>query len=105
MKMFSKQWEPNARAYVQALVSHITCVCWPPQSRTRVFEYVYLFDLALGITCDKFFVVKSTMSIRGYIQNLILTCTHKVGDPSSSQNIALKYEVPKAKQKKSAAKK
>ena len=35
--------------------------------------------------------------IHGFIKNKFLTCTREVGDPTLSQNIKLKYVVPKAK--------
>ena len=35
------------------------------------------------------------MPIHKYIKNEFLTCTREVGDPILSQNIDLKYEVPK----------
>ena len=38
------------------------------------------------------------LPIYEYIQNKFLTCTREVGDPILSQNIDLKYVVPKAKQ-------
>ena len=39
------------------------------------------------------------MPIHKYIKNEFLICTREVGDPILSQNIDLKYVVPKTKQK------
>ena len=38
---------------------------------------------------------KFLVPIHKYIENKFLTCTREVGDPILSQNVDLKYEVPK----------
>ena len=99
LKIFKEQWKPNARVNARPQVTRVTCVYCPPQFRARVFEWLYLSELSSEIIYNKCFVFKSLLSIRGYIQNLFLTCTREVGDPILSQNIDLKYVDPKAKQK------
>ena len=44
------------------------------------------------------------VSMHEYIKHIFLTCTREVGDPVLSQNINLKYVVPKAKQGKTICK-
>ena len=45
------------------------------------------------------------MPIHKYIKNEFLTCTREAGDPILSQNIDLKYEVPKGQTEKQKSKK
>ena len=47
----------------------------------------------------------SPLPIHEIIHNTFLTCTREVGDPILSQNIDLKYVVPKAKHEKKIANK
>ena len=85
---------------MQAEVTNGTRVCWPPQSRASMFKQLYLSEPISELTSEDINLYISPFTIHNYIQNKFLTRALEVGDPIISQNIYLKYVVPKAKLKK-----
>ena len=83
---------------MQAEVTFGTWECWSPQSRMSMFKQLYLSGKISELPSESTNSYISPLPIHGYIQNKFLTCTREVGDPILSQNIDLKYVVPKAKQ-------
>ena len=78
---------------MQAKVTFGTCVCWSPQSRTRMFKQLYLSEKISEFASEKTNAYIYLVPIHGYIKNKFLTCTREVGDPTLSRNIELKYVV------------
>ena len=70
-----------------------------------MFKQLYLSKAISELTSEDINLYISPLTIHNYIQNKFLTCTREVGDPILSQNIDLKYVVPKAKSGKKNAKK
>ena len=70
-----------------------------------MFKQLYLSGKISELPSENTNSYISPLPIHEYIQNKFLTCTGEVGDPILSQNIDLKYVVPKAKQEKKNANK
>ena len=70
-----------------------------------MFKQLYLSKAISELTSEDINLYISPLTIHNYIQNKFLTCTREVGDPILSQNIDLKYVVPKAKSGKKMQKK
>ena len=65
-----------------------------------MFKQLYLSQNISELATVKTNAYISPLAIHDYIQNKFLTCAREVGDPILSQNIYLKYVVPKAKYEK-----
>ena len=63
-----------------------------------MFKQLYLAEIISELATENIEAYIYPVPIHEYIQNILLTCTREVGDPITSQNIDLKYVVPKAKQ-------
>ena len=69
-----------------------------------MFKQLYLSQNIAELATVKTNAYISQLHIHEYIQ-IFLTCAREVGDPILSQNIYLKYVVPKAKLEKKRANK
>ena len=70
-----------------------------------MFKQLYLSEKISEFASENINAYICPVPIYGYIKNKFLTCTREVGDPTLSQNIELKYVVPKAKLRKKNCKK
>ena len=62
-----------------------------------MFKQLYLSETIPEFASENINAYISPVPIHGYIKNKFPACTREVGDPTLSQNIELRYVVPKAK--------
>ena len=78
--------------------SHLAHECAGHRSRERAYlNSCISLETYLNWQLKNTNAYISPLPIHEYIQNKFLTCTREVIDPILSQNIYLKYVVPKAK--------